>query len=166
MLELAIQLTHLTQHYRAYICTISPVKSASPGIWLKARLSTVENRPMHSLKTSLTISPVKRASRKRLTNTISLKPISWEFRPLGESLYTGRLTGLMSSKLVLDSFRVADKPRGDEPQALRLFVSKRRMSLAFRWVMSKSTPNLLFEIYSSKKSWIRLTKRLPSSLIR
>jgi hypothetical protein len=43
MLELAIQLTHLTQHYRAYICTISPVKSASPGIWLKARLSTVDN---------------------------------------------------------------------------------------------------------------------------
>ena len=55
MLELAIQLTHLTQHYRAYICTISPVKSASPGIWLKARLSTVENRPTHSLKTSLTM---------------------------------------------------------------------------------------------------------------
>ena len=65
MLELAIQLTHLTQHYRAYICTISPVKSASPGIWLKARLSTVENRPMHSLKTSLTISPLKRACRHR-----------------------------------------------------------------------------------------------------
>ena len=61
MLELAIQLTHLTQHYRAYICTISPVKSASPGIWLKARLSTVENRPTHSLKTSLIISPLKRA---------------------------------------------------------------------------------------------------------
>lgn len=63
MLELAIQLTHLTQHYRPYICTISLVKSASPGIWLKARLSTVENRPTHSLKTSLTISPLKRACR-------------------------------------------------------------------------------------------------------
>ena len=68
MLELAIQLTHLTQHYRAYICTISPVKSASPGIWLKARLSAVENRPTHSLKTSLTISPVKRAYRHQLPN--------------------------------------------------------------------------------------------------
>ena len=68
MLELAIQLTHLTQHYRAYICTISPVKSASPGIWLKARLSTVENRPTHSLKTSLTISPLKRASRHQRPN--------------------------------------------------------------------------------------------------
>lgn len=65
MLELAIQLTHLTQHYRPYICTISLVKSASPGIWLKARLSTVENRPTHSLKTSLTISPLKRACGNR-----------------------------------------------------------------------------------------------------
>src|SRR5271154_6793118 len=77
MLELAIQLTHLTQHYRAYICTISPVKSASRGIWLKARLSTVENRPMHSLKTSLTISPVKRAYRHKLSNCRQTLP--WDY---------------------------------------------------------------------------------------
>jgi hypothetical protein len=45
---------------------------------------------------------------------------------------------------------VADKLRGDEPQALRLAVSK-RMSLAFRWVMSKSTPQPPFEILLIEK---------------
>jgi hypothetical protein len=48
MLERAIKLTHLTQHSLSLHLYDWPVKSASSGMWLKAGLSTVENRPMHS----------------------------------------------------------------------------------------------------------------------
>jgi hypothetical protein len=56
------------------------------------------------------------------------------------------LIRLTPQKPFTATFRMADKPGVDELQSLRLAVSKRRMSLAFRWVMSKSTPQPPFEI--------------------